>query len=172
MIPVYKIITVYEYLYQRKYSQPDFTLPRTPRNLRLLGKFQRSLPVDSGESFIWNYSVYAFWCYEGLLTRRRIELNWIYGDKMLARYRSRSEEQIYYLQQYKESKGIRNPLTEKYSLTLSDEYKDRQRKMYWNTPRGYLNCLEFGGRLFEKANVYCKNCKYKKQCDDQSTRNL
>lgn len=164
MVPVYKIIRVFEYLYQRKHLQPEYRLPRTSRNLRMLAKFTRLIPVSSGDSFIWNYSVYAFWCYEGLLTRRHIELNWIYSEKMYLRYNERTEEQIYYLQQYKESKTIKNPLRESYSLKLSEDYKNKQRKMYWNTSRGYLNCLDFGGVLYDEANPFCKNCKYKKHC--------
>lgn len=113
---------------------------------------------------MWNYSVYAFWCYEGLLTRRHIELNWIYSEKMYLRYNERTEEQIYYLQQYKESKTIKNPLRESYSLKLSEDYKNKQRKMYWNTSRGYLNCLDFGGVLYDETSPFCKNCKYKKHC--------
>lgn len=164
MVPVYKIIRVFEYLYQRKYLQPEYRLPRTSRNLRMLVKFTRLIPVSSGDSFIWNYSVYAFWCYEGLLTRRHIELNWIYSEKMYLRYNERTEEQIYYLQQYKESKTIKNPLRESYSLKLSEDYKNKQRKMYWNTSRGYLNCLDFGGVLYDETSPFCKNCKYKKHC--------
>lgn len=168
MVPIYKIIQVYEYMYQRTYMQPDYAMARTGRNLKLLSKFQKMIPVDAGNDFIWNYTVHAFWCYDGKLSRRNVELNWIYGQRMVGRYRNRTEDQIYRLQQYKESKAIKNPLKEGYELSLSDAYKDKQRKKYWNTPRGYLNCLDFGGFLYDEKNVYCKNCRYKKHCDVKS----
>ena len=164
MIPIYKIIKVYEYLYQRRYSQPDYTLPRSSRNLKLLGKFQKMIPVDSGDSFIWNYSVFGFWSYSNLLTRRPIELNWIYGGKMYSRYQQRTEEQIYYLQQYKESNAIKNPLKEKYNLSLSESYKNKQRKLYWKTMRGYLHCESFAGELYDPGNLFCKECQFKNHC--------
>lgn len=166
MVPVYKMIRVYEYLYRRKYAAPGFTLPRTERNLKMLSKFQKMIPVDSGDSFIWNFSVYAFWCHEGKLARRKIELNWIYTEAMYERYRGRTAEQTYELQQYKESKSIRNPLKEKYVLSLSPEYKEYQRRLFYNTPRGYLNCLEFAGVLYDEGCAHCRNCRYRKHCAD------
>lgn len=167
MVPVYKIIRVYEYLFQRKYANPNFSLYRTKRNLRLLASFQKIIPINSGDNFIWNYSVYAFWCYEGMLSSRRIELNWIYSEKMYQRYLNRTEEQLYYLQQYKESKGISNPLREKYSLTLSPRYKDNQRRLYWNTMMGFIHCSEFSGVLYDPSNALCKHCRYKNKCNVQ-----
>lgn len=168
MVPIYKIIQVYEYMYQRTYMQPDYSMVRTSRNLKLLYRFQKMIPVDAGNDFIWNYTVHAFWCYDGKLLRRNIELNWIYCQRMMERYRNRTEDQIYRLQQYKESKTIKNPLKERYELKLSEEYRNKQRRKYWNTPLGYLNCLDFAGALYDRENPLCKNCRYKKYCDVKS----
>lgn len=168
MVPIYKIIRVYEYLYSKRQALPTYTLTFDNIDLKLLSRFQKEFEDRDG-SFVWDYSVFAFSIYSHFRETkdRKVNIRWIYGPKMWNRYRNKTKANIYFAQEYKEKLNLFSPLvSRKIEGGLSERYLNEQRKKYWNTIQGYLNCADFGTFLYDESNVYCKNCRYKERCKD------
>ena len=160
--PIYKIIRIYNYLYGKKTNNPSYRFESGERNLKILSRFQKMIP-ENNSRFVWEYSVYAFSCYWDKKLEPFKALNTIYGKGMQKRYSNRTSQQLYHVQRLKESYSLKNPLEDKYRLTLTEDYLEKWRKRNWNTIQGYINCNDFGG-LYSEESVYCRNCRFKKKC--------
>lgn len=75
-------------------------------------------------------------------------------------YRERSSQHDYFIRKFQMSNHLRDPYLKK--VSLSEEFLERQRRKYFNSPRGFLLCQEYGGYLWDE--VKCKNCRYNYIC--------
>ena len=164
MVPIYKVIRVFEYLYQKKYASPGYTLNPNDVVLRSVYRFAYLAGTDSLD-FIWNYSVFAFCLYDRYKTTRRITPLWIYNDNIRRKWSERTQEQMYYVQQYKERLALANPLKDRrYFVHFSPAYENKQRLLYRGIAR-YLHCYEFDGVLYDPGCDVCMKCDYKRKCE-------
>lgn len=75
-------------------------------------------------------------------------------------YKERTEQQCYFLRKFQLERELRNPIQE--IPSLSSVYLDSQREKYFDSPRGYILCESFEGKLYDE--VKCKECRYNYIC--------
>lgn len=89
-----------------------------------------------------------------------VPLNHFTSDKAVKTYQERSKKLDYRFSEFQSQWRFQNPTDQRF--VLSEEYKDRQRNKFFNTPEGFLFCEEYDGLLFHKEK--CKPCKYNYIC--------
>lgn len=151
---------IYNLILVRLYPNSNFVLENNFKNREAITKFIEKFTFV-GENFLWDYIVYQFSKYSKVKDKI-VHLNWIIGQKAINRWENRTEQELYWLHSYKEKFGLVKPSISNY--TMSDDYKDLQRELYYNTERGFINCQEFGGLLFDIKNKFCSRCLFKEIC--------
>lgn len=124
-----------------------------------LDNFLKHIPEGVGEDWLLNFTIFQFSYYDGMKTRfDRIYINWIYGDKALHRWDSRTDAQIYYANLFRERIGIKP----KQPILNVKTWRDQERCRFENSNRQLLHCDEL--MLFDKVNVICITCKMYEKC--------
>lgn len=161
-----KLKQIYQYLYETcsggrfdnfKYSQKDQTL---------IDKFIKRLNYSIGENWLWDYFCYQFNRYIDLKTRLgtgRIPLSWVVGDKAWNKWQEASEEELFYVNDFKTRFNLKNPVFERVFLLRDNSYKERERNRFKNDERRLVHCKE--NSLFDRLSKTCFKCKNKVYCN-------
>lgn len=114
--------------------------------------FLKNLPVNVGEDFLWNFTIFQFAYYEGMKTRfDRIFINWIYGKKALLRWNDKNKEQVYWSDEFRKKYRI---ISEIPKVDISD-HNNMERLRFEDKGRQIYHCL--AENLFKECEV-CSNC--------------
>lgn len=149
-----EFIRIVEHIQGTLISVPQYEIKKPEKRLKQVKIFlQENIIKD-----IWMYLAFTFMYKESNYTRFNVvPFNHLVGKTAYKRWIERSKEEEFVTLRFLMSKGLSNPLrTDK--VELSERYLKEQREMYLNTPKGYLKCLSFEGRLFDKEE--CKKCRY------------
>lgn len=171
MVTKEEVIKCFEEIFSKHYGRPDYTLRVNKSSETVIEKFLDYLNgVNGDKNSLFEFTVFNFHRYEGKKTNNVISISWIYGGKAIKSYQDRTEGQLYYVSLYKNNKSITNPFLEKYELKLNGEFKERERRRWFNRVQGFLNCVEFSGELFDESCRTCIECDYKEKCKTIKTR--
>jgi hypothetical protein len=136
--------------------------------LKRLGKKMDLVPL--GEQFAWDYVSFQF-CYwaEKKHIRRRGQYpsSWIFGEKALKRWEERGENWSFFVDDFLGRMEIVRPM--KYFGADFSEVWEEERKRFYNTEEGYVNCLL--NSKYDSHSLLCNRCKFSKTCRD-GERNL
>ena len=159
-----KVIQLYEHFFQVSTNNQNFEFRPKERERKMIDTFVSKLTPSHGEDWLFGYFCYQFSRYIDLKTRFGkgvVMLGWIIGDKALKKYRDASDEEKYWGDQFKTRFNIHNPLIEKQPIEYK-EYKDKERRRFYNSVRGLLHCKE--NDLYNDKNRHCIFCKNLKDC--------
>lgn len=150
-------ISLIEMFYARIFNRPTYSLSSLQK-VKVRDFIDKNPTLDSFDylSFIFSYRA------THNRTGKVFPLNHIIGENALKRFRTRTKEQVYMTSVFLQKRGIQD--TRKKNPTLSQEYLDEQRRMYFNTVQGFLNCYSFGGLLFKDEE--CKKCQFYSTCKE------
>ena len=123
-----------------------------------LNKFLTTIPKGVGEDWFFNYTIFQFAYYSNLKTHcSRVYLNWVYGPKALERWENRTEQQLFYSNQFKLQFKLSLPL----KTLNSRSYFILERSRFQKKERQLLHCNELS--LFSDDQI-CKSCYYYDKC--------
>ena len=160
-----KVIRLFEYLYQQTSGSPYFKFKSTERENKMIDNFVYLLPENYGDVWLFDFMTFQFSRYYDQNTRfgrGKVMLGWVIGKKALAAFRTATEEQFYYVMKFKEICRVKNILLTPTKVEFSSNYKNDERKRFFNTDRGLLHCTEMN--LFEEKNKICVICKNRNFC--------
>lgn len=171
MVTTEEVIKCFEECYSKHYSQPDFSLSLNKSSSTIINKFLEYVNKNNCDNnMVYEFTVFNFQRYEGIKSSRKIQISWIYGKNAISSYQKRTEEQLYYTNQYKTRLSLNNPFKEKYTLKLNDYFKETERRRWYGTIQGFLNCIEFGSALYDEMCRTCIDCIYNKKCQINKER--
>ena len=162
-----QIKTIYQYLYEVSSGNRFDNFKYSQRDQTLIDKFVKRLNYSIGEDWLWEYFCYQFNRYVDLKTRLgqgKVPLSWVIGDKAWMKYKEASEEELYYVNEFKIRFEVKNPVLDKELLVRGNSYKEHERNRFKNVERQFIHCKE--NSLFDKLSRTCFNCKNKKYCNE------
>lgn len=167
----------FEYFFRKVTGYNNYNFKPTKNDLVTLDKFLDVIDTDYegiqsiGYNFFYQYFTFSFSHQVEMKLKyssqfgNAIMFNWIIGKKAYKRWKTKPKEFWYFykdfIQNYNISlkdldKGVK---IEETSLKL---VQNRERERYYNTERGFLNCLSENLRY--SNNKFCMFCKYKRRC--------
>lgn len=165
MVTKEEVIKCFEEIYSKHYVRPDYSLTLNKSSTTVIEKFLEYInKVNGDKNSLFEFTLFSFYRYEGTKTSRTIQVSWIYGKNSIEYYKNRNDGQMYFMNKYKNDKSITNPFIEKYSIYLNEEFKERERRRWFGSIQGFLNCVEFSGELFGEKCGTCISCEYYKKC--------
>jgi len=159
------VIELYEYFCQNVSGNQFFEFQPRVNEIKMMKVFVDSLSPSHGEDWLFNYFCFQFHRYTDKKTRFGqgvIYLNWVIGQKAILKFKEASSEELYYMEQFKSSFNLVNILLKPQSIENGKDYKDRERRRFYNTTRGLLHCKE--NSLYSQKNKNCITCKNKTDC--------
>jgi len=116
-------------------------------------------PNSAGEDWLYDFIVFQFSHYDGQRSRfDRIHINWILGAKALKRYKERTEEQVYYANQFKQKIGVRKDFVK----LSAKKYLEKERKRFDTEARQIIHCRDLA--LFSDESALCHDCLFHLSC--------
>jgi len=79
----------YEEVYQKAGNCPGYELKLSERNLKFLNNFIKNFSKkypNFGAKILWDFTIFQFEYYSTIKTEQTLQLNWIYGEKAIARW--------------------------------------------------------------------------------------
>lgn len=160
-----KVKTIYQYLYEKAVGKQFSNFRYSERDQTMIDKFVSKLNYSIGDDWLWNYFCYQFQRYVDLKTRLGkgiVPLSWVIGEKALKRYREATEEELFYINEFKIRYNVKSPLFEPETVKFSDNYRNNERKRFTDLNRRLIHCRE--NELFDSKNKVCFSCKNKEYC--------
>lgn len=165
MVTTEEVIKCFEECYSKHYSRPEFSLVLNKSTTTIINKFLEYINKNNcDKNMVFDFTVFNFNRYDGIKSSRMIQVSWIYGKNAISAYQKRTEEQLYYSNQYKIRLSLNNPFIEKYVLKLNDDFKETERKKWYGEIRGFLNCIEFDSYLYDEKCLTCIKCEFYNKC--------
>lgn len=158
---------IYEYLQGVFLSSPSYCVKRSKRRDLMISSFLKKNKIEDIGA-LWGYLVFCFVVFESKKSRFSVlPINNITSKNAKNQYDSRSQEMDFTVESIKIKKGLRNPLRkESEKHVFAKEYLEKQRQKFFNTPRGFIHCSDFGiENIYERGT--CITCKYKKECESK-----
>ena len=178
----YKLVCkLFEYFFQKVTGYQNYIFKPTKGDLSLLDKFLDNLDTEYdgiqslGTNFFFQYFTFSFSHQIEMKKRggqqfgKAIMFNWIIGDKSYKRWKNKAPEFWFFYSDF----------LQKYKIVLKDiepivrveenrvkQMKEIERRRFYNTDKGFMNCLLSGLRY--SKNKECMFCNYKKKCKDAS----
>lgn len=109
---------------------------------------------------ILNYLCFSFNRYA--LSKAKIRLNWIIGNKAILEWKKRTDQQTYYSDKFRLEMGLKSSKKRFDKVVVGDNYRDIQRNMFYNTGFGKIWCLQH--KLFDIKNEKCIKCNFYYEC--------
>lgn len=163
------IISFYEYFYSHKYGNSSYKFKPTEKAVEVIEKFLHYLDlkyklVCLGKDFLTRYYTFQFKRVEGQVFKRfsskdkagKVQIYDIVGKKAIEYWENRDVKFDF---------TINMPINidrkiDYLSISISEEI---EKKRFYNTDRGILNCLEKTS-LFDHKSVICVLCSFKNNC--------
>lgn len=163
---IQQVKEIYQYLYEICSGHRFDNFRYSKNDQTIIDRFVAKLNYSIGEDWLWEYFCYQFNRYVDLNTRigkGKIPVSWVMGQKAIEKYKNVSEEELFYVNEFKIRFDIKNPISKKELIIRDNNYKDMERKRFKNAERQFIHCKE--NDLFDKLNKICFNCKNKKYCE-------
>lgn len=174
MIGNQDIIIHYEVFYQKKYGNLNYKFKPTPQAEKEIIKFldffdKRYKLISLGKDFLFRYFAFQFHRVDGLVLKRfsskdkagRIQIYDIIGRKAIQYWLDRNIEYDFIIENSSIiPKQLILPQENLHSLSRSEEL---EKKRFYNTNRGFLNCIERTS-LFNHKSQSCILCQFKSSC--------
>lgn len=185
MLSVEDVKKFYEYFYFKKYGGKKYIYPTTSKDEKLIENFLSTLDkeyrLDSlGYNFLWKYFVFQFTYWDELTLQQvsKIQPNFILGKQAFYRYRDRDSEYDWqitnskFITKYKVNESalikiVEKPTSQVKQISITDRVF---RAQHLNTEYGLAHCLEYT-TLYDKRDISCLACKFKKECKELLKRN-
>jgi hypothetical protein len=123
------------------------------------------LSESHGEEWLFDFMCFGFHRFVDLKTRFGkgiVKLDWVIGKKPVERFNHASREQLHHSEMFRLEYGIKNVIRQHIKLGTADDYRNRERRRFYNTERGLLHCVE--NQLYEPSNKNCVTCKNRSEC--------
>ena len=88
----------------------------------------------------------------------------VIGKTAIDRWKKRTKRDIYFTSKFVMENELFNPI-ENEEGGVSESYLDEQRKLYFDSPEGYILCDSFDGYLLDEEK--CKGCRYIRLCKEK-----
>lgn len=95
-----------------------------------------------------------------------VPLNHICGKKALQEWLNKDEYWKYFVDEFLDKFKIKRKQFEPYKLETLKNIEEEERKRFFNTDQGFLNCLTIDIKYSVKSK-YCLICKYRKDCKNK-----
>ena len=161
-----KVKIIYQYLYEKCSGHRFDNFKYLKNDQTIIDRFIKRLNYSIGDDWIWEYFCYQFNRYVDLNTRigkGKIPVSWVMGSKAIEKYKNVTEEELFYVNDFKVRFNLKNPVLETVKLSYNGNYKDNERKRFKNVERQFIHCKE--NNLFDELNKICFSCKNKKYCE-------
>lgn len=129
----------------------------------MVGKVNKFIKETSNWSMV-DYHKYTIFVFNILAWNNQANItpSLVYNSKFLEKY-AKSKYVDFIIEKVSEERGINLPNYNPPISGISKAYLIKQKKRYFNTPRGYIYCQSFGDSI--KANdIVCNRCIYKQNC--------
>lgn len=120
---------------------------------KLIKDFIDKININVGEQWLLDFIIFQFSYYDGMKTRfDRVYLNWIFGDKAIERWENRTEQQVYFANEFRRKLGINREFDK---LNIK-EHNEREKLRFTDINDRLLYCDELS--LFSDSSDICKCC--------------
>lgn len=151
------ICKIYEYLTSEVSGNKMYLFAPSKSHIKMISNFEKLIDTTSiGSNWTYNFLVFQFSRYNGMKTRfgDKVQFNWVIGKKALEKWNNRSEEEIYYADEFRRKYRLKNPLVSQEKITLN---KDTIRQN-----SSIIDCINM--KLYLPMNKVCFRCEHKKVC--------
>lgn len=126
-----------------------------------LDKFLGLIDFVFDENWVYDFVIFQFEHYRGIKSQfDRVYVNWVFGESALKRFKTRTEEQSYYADKYRQELGI---ILTKFSSIVIFDYENRERRRFDDMGRQFLHCHE--NDLFDVDT--CQFCQLYQICSER-----
>lgn len=154
--------TIYEYLQGKLTNNPKYEFHAKRKDKERIKDFLENEIVGN----LWNYLTFQFNRQVFLLSVSKLSivpLPNVIGKAAIERWRKRTQKDMWFASKFVMEYDLRNPIQKE--EVLSDSYLDKERRLYFDTPRGYILCESYDGFLYHDEK--CKGCRYIKLCEEK-----
>jgi hypothetical protein len=154
--------TIYEYLQGKLTNNPKYEFHAKRKDRERIKDFLENEIVGN----LWNYLTFQFNRQVFLLSVSKLSivpLPNVIGKAAIERWRKRTQKDMWFTSKFVMEYDLRNPIQKE--EVLSDSYLDKERRLYFDTPRGYILCESYDGFLYHDEK--CKGCRYIKLCEEK-----
>jgi len=151
-----KFSRVFSIIYKKK---PNIT----SKDYKILEGFVNK-HSNKGERWFIDLIDFTFEYYSSLNTQQNVQVNWVFGEKAVQRWERRGENWGYWVKVFRDKNGISEPEipVEKVSEESKRQFRERERKRFFNTDKGFVHCQDL--TLRKDLNCVCKYCNFKNIC--------
>lgn len=154
--------TIYEYLQGKLTNNPKYEFHAKRKDRERIKDFLENEIVGN----LWNYLTFQFNRQVFILSVSKlsiIPLPNVIGKAAIERWRKRTQKDMWFTSKFVMEYDLRNPIQKEEAL--SDSYLDKERQLYFDSPRGYILCESYDGFLCHEKK--CKGCRYIKLCEEK-----
>ena len=164
------VIELYEYFFIKVSGYRNFTFKPKNNDLKTIENFITTIDKEYnlntlGYNFWFDYFTYAFQQRADQKTRfgkGDIKFNWVIGKKQLEYWKNRGDSYKYFNDLFCEKYGIKRKEEQQDKKQLQ-EFREREKRRYFNTDEGLINCMELGLK-FNVKSINCLKCNYRIHC--------
>lgn len=153
---------IYSYLQGKLSSNPAYEFRPKRKDREKLDEFLSNDKVGN----LWEYLTFQFNRQMFVLTLSNlpiVPLMNVIGKTAIDRWRKRTKRDIYFTSKFVMENELFNPIESEEGI--SESYLDEQRKLYFDSPEGYILCDSFDGYLLDEEK--CKGCRYILLCKEK-----
>ena len=153
---------IYEYLQGKLTNNPMYEWRMKRKDREKINDFLENEIVGD----LWNYLTFQFHRQVFLLSVSKLNmvpLANVIGKAAIERWRNRTQRDMWFVSKFVMEHDLCNPIKKEECITES--YLDKERSLYFNSPRGYILCESYDGFLYHDEK--CKGCRYIKLCEEK-----
>lgn len=171
---LYEVFTKAFYNLDRFSYQKSKTADATVEKFFLMFEKNGVKRQSLGVNFLYDYFCYTYNYYLTLdITRKTVPLNWIIGKKMVKRWNDKVDQYryLYSTELLKERDiptlfQVKEILEGPKKMESVPYHEEIERKRFFNTPDGFLNCI-LSTTLCDEGSEWCRECNSKDDCKDE-----
>lgn len=175
-----EIYKLYEIFTKAFYGIDRFNYKKTTSSDKTIDNFlclfeKKGIRRQSlGLNFLYDYFCYTYNYYLTMeITRKTVPLNWIIGKKMVCRWNDKIDQyRFLYGSELLKQRSIPSLFQVMEILEGPTEieetpyHEEVERKRFYNTPDGFLNCI-LSTTLCDEKSKLCMSCDSKDECIDE-----
>lgn len=141
-------------------GRKNFVFKPKDKQTLMINKFITEKERQIGDNWLFDFFLFQFNRYHNQKTRFGtgiVHLNWVIGKKALESWKNRTEQELFYIDDFRQKYNLKNPLIPKIQHKLSEDHFNNIRKR-----KNIVDCLNFS--LYEEKNVICRFCENKLIC--------
>lgn len=130
------------------------------QQITMINSFIKKKEKQIGDNWLFEFFLFQFNRYHSKKTRFGegiVQLSWVIGNKAIQNWKNKKDEELFYVDEFRQKYGLKNILLPKIELRLSSNYLDIKRKS-----GNLIQCIDL--ELFDSKNVICRLCTNKEIC--------